>query len=238
MLRHLGVDVQADGSRLILNPKPFQPFEASEWVVPGDFSSAAFFIVAGLLIQGSQLVIRNVGLNPYRTGLMTVLQSVGGKITIENERLVGGEPIGDLVVTGSEMVGDIELSEDDIPGLIDEVPILTIAGLYLNGTLTVRGAEELRKKESDRIEAMAVELRKLGIDMETYPDGFRLQGNPDRTIAAPSQPLYAHHDHRIAMAFGILNRIADPEAVWTMDGREWVSISFPTFFDCLTQLSR
>lgn len=242
MLTGLGANLTVDGPAITVVPLGEQCLSPCEWVVPGDPSSSAFWMVAGLLVPGSELQLANVGLNPSRTGLIRALQSVGALIAIENQRLVGGELVGDLIVTSSSLKGDLTLTADHIPALVDEVPILTVAGLFLEGTLTIRGAEELRKKESDRLQAMADELAKLGVWMELLEDGLILQGDPDRQITSPSAELASWHDHRIAMALTILNVIANarqgrgPVVNWPLEGAACVNISYPTFFDHLAQI--
>jgi 3-phosphoshikimate 1-carboxyvinyltransferase len=243
MLAGLGASLTVDGPRITVHPLAEGQFlTPCNWVVPGDPSSAAFWIVAALLTPGSALTLQNVGLNPSRTGLIQALQSVGGAITITNQRQVGGEPVGDLLVEASDLKGDITLTAEDIPALVDEVPILTIAGLFLDGTLTISGAEELRKKESDRLQAMADELAKVGVWMALKEDGFTLQGDPALTLDEPSTPLASWHDHRIAMALTILNGVVNARQGkgfllnWPLTGADCVNISYPTFFDHIAQI--
>jgi 3-phosphoshikimate 1-carboxyvinyltransferase len=215
--------------------------ESREWEIPGDFSSAAFLIVAALCIPHSDVCITGVNVNPLRTGLMRVLNTVGAKITLENEREQCGEPVADLLVKSQVLTGNITLAEVDIPGLIDEIPVLAVAGAFLNGTLTVHGAEELRKKESDRIETVATEFRKLGITIETLPDGLVIHGNPDRQLSIPATPLASYGDHRIAMALTVLLWIAHSrgqiaERELPIQNAACVAVSFPTFYTVLSQL--
>jgi 3-phosphoshikimate 1-carboxyvinyltransferase len=247
MLAYLGAPVIAEAKRHTIAVQgeglDFQGFAPVEWQVPGDFSSAAFHIVAALLSPESEIRIENVGLNPLRTGLMTALQSVGGRITVENSRLVCGEPMGDLVVQASELTGDLTITAAQVPAMIDEIPVLAIAGLFLKGTLTVRGAEELRKKESDRIAAMAQELARVGVSVTVFEDGFQIQGSPDRDIPAPAEPFDAHHDHRIAMSLMVLKQIVHgrsgkPPASWHIQGEDCIGISYPGFPDDLARLQQ
>jgi 3-phosphoshikimate 1-carboxyvinyltransferase len=242
MFRYLGVQLENHGNQIVMpgqqgNTILNKNHQAIDWHVPGDFSSASFFIVAATLIPNSEICIQNVSINPLRTGLMQALLKIGANITIENPRELCGEPVGDIVVKSAQLKGELALTESEIPSLIDEVPILTIAGLFLEGTLTVTGAEELRKKESDRIQAMADELAKCGITMDVFEDGLKIQGCPERKISLPAVPIFSHHDHRIVMAISMLNRIADPKNNWEIDGREWVNVSYPSFFEQLDQLS-
>ncbi len=248
MLSALGVqiathDSASDGVRqIVLAPGQKTALHGNDWQVPGDFSSAAFFIVAGLVIPNSQLLIRSVNLNPTRIGLMEALQSVGGVIRVENLQTLGGEPVGDIYVESSDLKGDLTLEARHIPAMIDEIPILMVAGAFLQGCLTVTGAEELRKKESDRLAAMAEVFHLLGLAIEMYPDGFQLQGDPERRLGGTTAPaaaglrFFAHHDHRIAMALAVLNWAMCGRISWEIDGREWVSVSFPGFFETLESL--
>jgi 3-phosphoshikimate 1-carboxyvinyltransferase len=239
MLAALGVPITTHGNTITLasdHPMGLAHCPAQRWQVPGDFSSAAFFMVAALLTPGSEVVIQNVGLNPGRIGLLTALQSVGADITIQNPQTVAGEPVGDLRVCASRLRGNVTLDEPDIPALIDEIPILAVAGIYLDGTLTVRGAEELRHKESDRITAIQQAFDALQMPFEATPDGFTLSGDPQRCLPTPATALDACHDHRIAMALAVLNHVADPTQTWSIQGREWVRISFPTFDDVFARL--
>ncbi len=213
------------------------------WQVPGDVSSAAFFIVAALCIPDSNISLNNIGLNPQRIGIIDALQQLGADIKISNKKEVCGEPVGDITVKHSPLKGNLLINEHSspaLPALIDEIPILAVMACFLEGSLEVRGAEELRKKESDRIDAVVKEFAKLGIEMEDFPDGFKITGQSQRKIQAPKEPLFAHHDHRIAMALSILNTIASPkkwqENPWPLEGREWAQVSYPQFYDTLRSL--
>lgn len=256
MLRALGIPltVEAQGTRRIITLTQGQTREhlkttpGLDWQVPGDFSSAAFFIIGALLVPDSSIEIRNVNLNPLRTGLMPLLQQAGAKLRVENAREQCGEPVGDLIVETSQLRGNIDVTAEIAPSLIDEVPILAVAGLFLEGTLTIHGAEDLRKKESDRIAAMAEAFQRLGIEMEIFEDGFCLKGQPDfhrknSGIKLENCSLSSHQDHRIAMSLTILNRImgARDSKHWpangvTVEGLQWVNISYPSFFEQLKQL--
>ena len=240
MLRFAGVDLQQNGNEILLAGGQVEKLQATHWQVPGDVSSAAFWIVAALLIPGSKLRIQNILLNPARTGIISVLQSVGGTTGIENQREACGESVGDLLVQASQLKGDINLRAEDIPALVDELPILAVASVFLNGTLTVHGAEELRVKESDRISALASEFGKLGITVNTFADGFSIAGQADRTLTTPTTLLNAHHDHRIAMSLRILNTIANTltrsASRWDIMDEACIAVSYPDFEATLTQL--
>ncbi len=255
MLRFLGVSITSEvlegeaGQKLTLSGSFQRNLSPVVWHVPGDVSSAAFFIVAALLIPGSHLTLTHMGLNPQRMGLIDALRRVGAQIDVSPLKTVCGEPVGDVVVKASSLKGDLLINETStpaLPALIDEIPILAVVGCFLEGTLEVRGAEELRKKESDRIDAVVREFAKLGIGVEDFADGFRMMGQPQREIEVPSSPLLAHDDHRIAMALTILNLIACsrssinqeqwPENPWPLEGREWAQVSFPNFYEVLQRL--
>ncbi len=239
MLGFLGLPVERRDNTVVVTGGQKPDAAPVTWEVPGDISSAAFFLVAASLIPDSEVVLRRVGLNPCRTGIIGALRKIGADIAVENPAEICGEPVGDLRVKTARLSGDLRLEAADIPALIDEIPVLAVAGVFLDGTLEVRGAEELRHKESDRIAAVASEFAKLGTTVETFADGFRITGEPDRKIPPPASALDAHHDHRIAMALAILNRIAggdDCPPAWPIQGREWAAVSFPGFYDVLKEL--
>jgi 3-phosphoshikimate 1-carboxyvinyltransferase len=194
-----------------------------ELTVPGDFSSAAFFLVAGCLGARDGLVVRNVGMNPTRTGLLTILREMGANIRVENERVVGAEPMADLVVAQSVLRG-IDVRPALVPLAIDELPILFVAAAAARGTTTVTGADELRKKETDRIAVMARGLEAVGARVAELPDGLRIEGGELRGGAVDS-----HGDHRIAMAFSVASLLA--RAPIDIANTAEVATSFPNFLD-------
>lgn len=194
---------------------------ATDVDVPADFSSAAFFLVAGSIVPGSELHLPAVGLNPRRTGLLQALRLMGADIRVENERESGGEPVGDLVVRYAQLHG-IELPEALVPDMIDEFPALFVAARAATGKTVVRGAAELRVKESDRLATMAAGLRALGATVDEVPDGATIEGGPLGTGTVES-----HGDHRIAMSFAVAGLIANgPVRINDCDN---VATSFPGF---------
>jgi 3-phosphoshikimate 1-carboxyvinyltransferase len=197
--------------------------KATDVDVPADFSSAAFFLVAASVVPGSQLHLQAVGLNPRRTGLLQALRLMGADIRIENERESGGEPVGDIVVRHAPLHG-VELPEALVPDMIDEFPALFVAAAMARGSTVIRGAAELRVKESDRLASMATGLRALGITVDETPDGATIVGG---TLNGGS--IDSHGDHRIAMSFAIAGLVAR-EPVHIADCRN-VATSFPGFIE-------
>jgi 3-phosphoshikimate 1-carboxyvinyltransferase len=193
--------------------------------VPGDISAAAFFIAAALIVPHSSIRILNVGLNPTRTELLNVLMALGASIEIINERVQAGERIGDLLVRTSDLSGDMTLEGDTVAKVIDEIPVLAIAALFSKGTFRLKNAEELRRKESDRISSMVVNLRAIGAEVEEYEDGFCFESG--ETMKLHGARIESYDDHRIAMAFGIAGLRIQGMNILRAD---CVDISFPNFW--------
>ncbi|HXJ37494.1 MAG TPA: 3-phosphoshikimate 1-carboxyvinyltransferase, partial [Candidatus Eisenbacteria bacterium] len=228
MLRHMGVEVASEGRQVSVGGgAPLRPLTIA---VPGDPSSAAFFLVAALLTPGSELRVRHVGTNPLRIGAVEILRRMGARIDLDRAGQEAGEPHADLVVRAAELHGTT-IAAHEVPGAIDELPILAVAGAFADGETRVEGAAELRVKESDRIGALE-QLRSLGISIETRPDGFTVQGDPRRTLGGGS--IVTHGDHRIAMAFAIAGLRSRDGIV--IDDPDCAGVSFPGFFDQLTAL--
>lgn len=203
-----------------------------DMTVPADFSSAAFFIAAALLVTGSSVVLRGVGVNPTRDGFLTVLRAMGAAVELQNLREVSGEPVADLLCTTAASLKAVRVGKELMPSLIDEFPILCVLATQADGTTEIRGAEELRVKESDRIGAMAAELRKLGAELEEYPDGIALHG----PTALRGAAVESYDDHRIAMSLAVAALVA--EGTTTLRNASCVDISFPGFFEQLQSLTR
>jgi 3-phosphoshikimate 1-carboxyvinyltransferase len=225
MLLSCGVRLDIEGLRVTLHPP--QQLAAQRIEVPGDFSSAAFFIVAGLLgASAGSLLIENVGLNPTRTGLLDILRSMGAQIDIVNPR-EGPEPVADLKVHASALRG-IRVPKDLVPLAIDELPVLFIAAACAHGETVVTGAEELRVKESDRIAAMSAGLTALGVGHTVLPDGMRIEGRGEGAAFGGGE-IDSHGDHRIAMSFAVASlRASKPLVVRDVAN---VATSFPGFVD-------
>ena len=224
MLSAFGATVTREGTAVTI--QPCHELYATDIIVPGDISSAAFFMVAGLITPGSELVIQNVGINPTRRGILDVLLAMGGDITCFNEKEVCGEPVCDMRVRYSKLHGTT-VEGDIIPTLIDEIPAIAVAALFAEGQTIIKDAAELRVKESDRIETLYTELTKMGADIVPKPDGMIITGNKPLNGAV----LESHHDHRIAMSLTIAACNATSES--TLEHAECVSISFPNFFELL-----
>jgi 3-phosphoshikimate 1-carboxyvinyltransferase len=203
-----------------------------ETTVPGDLSSAAPFIVAATLLAGSRLRLHGVGLNPTRTGIVAVLERMGARIAVFNRRAAAGEPVGDLEVEAAELVAT-SIGPDEVPALVDELPLFALAAGMAHGDSVVTGAQELRVKESDRVESVKDALRPLGIHIEARHDGFRVRGVPSRPQGGGV--VEARGDHRIAM-LGAVAGLVSRDGV-ELRGAESVAVSFPDFFPMLDSLA-
>jgi len=229
MLSYLNANIKIAGTTIEVKKSNLvsQPI-----TIAGDISSAAFFLVAGAIIPDSELIIQDVGLNPTRTGIIDVLRQMGAEIEILNQRIDCNEEIGDIKVSYSNLKA-ITIDSDIIPRIIDEIPIIAVAATQAEGTTIIKGAEELRHKESDRIKAVYTELKKLGAEIEEQPDGLIIHG---KTKLKGGCILETYHDHRIAMSAYIAGLIADSPI--EINEFQWVNISFPEFtsiFDKLIQ---
>ncbi len=227
MLSYFGVKLRRKGNSIRISRQ--KEFAGRDISVPADLSSAAFFIVWALINPGSELLIRNVGLNPLRTGVIDVLRKMGGNIEITGEREVSGEPVGDILVKSSELHGAV-IEGEMIPKAIDELPVIAAAACFAEGETTIRDARELRVKETDRIRAMTAELIKLGARVTEFEDGMSISGGEPLRGARCS----SWGDHRIAMAAAVAATRATGET--EIEGAECVSVSFPGFFDVLRRL--
>jgi len=204
--------------------------EAKEYFVPGDISSAMFFVVLALLVKNSELLIKNISLNPTRIECLNLLKRMGGNIQIEEKGVSNNEVYGDLLVKSSNL-SNVRIDKQIIPLIIDEIPILAVAGIFTEGVFELRGASELRVKESDRIKAICTNLLKIGLDVEEFDDGFRISGS----IKKQSEPFESFGDHRIAMAFAILSFLMNNGG--KVEGFECVSVSNPNFQEQLSSIT-
>jgi 3-phosphoshikimate 1-carboxyvinyltransferase len=221
-----GADVHRLGSTVSIAGG--QRLTGRSMAIPGDFSSAAFWMVAAAALPGSRIDIEDVGLNPTRIGLVAVLRRFGARVTVEVTSVDAGEPRGTISVEG-DRTGTVDISPEEVPGLIDELPAIAALAAH-GGEVTVRGAGELRVKESDRIATLVAGFRNLGIAADERPDGFTVHG----TGAPRGGVAHAHDDHRIAMALAIAALSARGPS--TIDGAEAVAVSYPGFFEALGRL--
>ncbi|WP_180115327.1 bifunctional prephenate dehydrogenase/3-phosphoshikimate 1-carboxyvinyltransferase [Acinetobacter sp. YH12140] len=234
MLRAFGYDVKTEGNRISLQGGG--KLVGTDIQVPSDISSAAFFMVGAAITEGSDVTLEAVGINPTRTGVIEILKQMGADLTVENERIAGGEPIADIRIRGSRTLKGIHMPEDQVPLAIDEFPALFIAAACAEGQTILTGAAELRVKESDRIQVMADGLKIMGIDCTPTEDGIIIEGQGKAgewgAIFTGGQ-IESHHDHRIAMSFSMAGLRTSGEI--NIVGTETVATSFPTFTELATQ---
>jgi len=233
----------AMGARLVVGPRdgrsgartlriePASELQALDMVVPGDFSSAAFLLAAAALVPGSEVTIQGVGVNPTRTGLLDLLRGMGAAVTLEGERLAGGEPVADLTVRASEL-RPVEVDGTMVVRAIDELPLLAVLATQALGETTLREAAELRVKETDRIATTVQELRRLGAQIEARADGFVVRG--PTPLRSPTVAVDSHGDHRLAMALAIAGLIAEGET--RVQNVACVADSYPGFAEALRRL--
>lgn len=229
MFKYMGADIEIDEKKVVINPSILGGMDIE---VVGDISSAAFFMIAGLIVEGSEFVIKNVGINSTRTGIIDVIHRMGGNLEIINEHEVSGEKVADIRVCYTEDLNSCEISGDDIPRLIDELPVIAVLASQANGETIIKNAEDLRNKEADRITCLVKELKKIGVDIRELTDGFIVQG---KTKLSGNAELEVYHDHRLAMSFYIAGLVCENEIV--INGFEWTKISFPEFEELISVLN-
>lgn len=222
MLSAMGADLTVDN--LDITVKPTNDLTAVNVDVPGDISSAAFFLVLGAIMPNSQITVTNVGINPTRTGIIDVLKDMGADITLENVHTSAGETVADITVRSSSLKGTT-VGGDIIPRLIDELPIIAVAAVFANGQTVIKDAQELKVKETNRIRAVVDEFNKCGIDITETDDGMIINGG--KSIHGADFKTYG--DHRMAMSLTVLAQLADGES--TLDDSDCACVSYPTFFD-------
>lgn len=227
MLKYLGADISSDFNTIELYPSKL---EAKNIEICGDISSAAYFITAALIVPNSDIIIKNVGLNPTRAGIIKVAKQMGANIEILNQEEISGELVGDIRVKYSELKGT-EISGEIIPTLIDEIPVIAVLATQANGITTIKDAADLRNKESDRISAIVIELKKLGADIQETQDGFIVNGK--RKLQGDAE-INTYHDHRIAMSLYVAGLISEKPI--NIKEFEWVDISFPEFEELFQKL--
>jgi 3-phosphoshikimate 1-carboxyvinyltransferase len=229
LLERAGADVRRSPGKVSV--RPAERLALGEVEIPGDFSSAAPLLVAAAIVPGSEVTVHGVGLNSRRTGLLDVLERMGARIAVYNRRAVGGERAGDGEIRASELVGTT-VTADEVPTLVDELPLFALAACHARGDSVVQGASELRAKESDRLAGVVEELRKLGAHIRATRDGFRIRGVPARLRGGS---VDSRGDHRLAM-LGAVAGLSSREGV-DVHGAEVVETSFPGFFGLLGQLT-
>ena len=222
MLSAMGADLTVDN--LDITVKPTNDLTAVNVDVPGDISSAAFFLVLGAIMPNSQITVTNVGINPTRTGIINVLKDMGADITLENVHTSAGETVADITVRSSSLKGTT-VGGDIIPRLIDELPIIAVAAVFADGQTVIKDAQELKVKETNRIRAIVDEFNKCGIDITETDDGMIINGG--KSIHGADFKTYG--DHRMAMSLTVLAQLADGES--TLDDSDCACVSYPTFFD-------
>lgn len=230
MLRGFGASVFTDEKKHFVQVEPEPVLRGQDITVPGDISSAAYFLAAGLICQDADILIKNVNTNPTRAGILKVIEQMGGKITYHNRRTVSGEDVADIEVMSSSLHGTV-VSGDIIPALIDELPVIAVMAAFADGQTVIKDAAELRVKESDRIAVVTENLSSMGADITATDNGFIINGG---------RPLHGtqiktHKDHRIAMSFAVAGLGAS--GTTTFDDTGCVAISYPDFFDTLSQLT-
>ncbi|MDZ8051160.1 MAG: 3-phosphoshikimate 1-carboxyvinyltransferase [Aulosira sp. ZfuVER01] len=229
MLRAFGAELSVDSeTNSVTITGPAQLY-GQKVIVPGDISSAAFWLVAGAIVPGSELVVENVGVNPTRTGILEALALMGADIQLENQREVAGEPVADIRVRSSNLKS-CTIAGEIIPRMIDEIPILAVAAVFAQGTTIIRDAAELRVKESDRITVMAQQLNKMGAKVSELPDGMEITGGTPLV----GSDVDSHTDHRIAMSLAIAALVAS--GITKIHRAEAAAISYPGFFNTLTAI--
>lgn len=227
MLKYMGADIKTEKNIVKISKSKLEPRSIT---VAGDISSAAYFIAAALMINNSDVIIKNVGLNPTRTGIIDVVKRMGGYIEILDEQQLSGELVGDIRVKTSDLSA-CEISGSDIPRLIDELPLIALLATQANGTTIIKDAQDLRKKESDRISTIVNALNRLGGNVEELADGFIIHG---KTHLTGDIELDTYHDHRLAMTFYVAGLLTQKEIL--IKNFEWVDISFPEFEELFSGL--
>lgn len=230
MLKAMGANLSVEKTTVSIEKSELEPIDIE---IPGDISSAAYFICAGLIVPNSEIILKNVGLNPTRTGIIDVVKSMGGNIKLLSERITCGERVGDILVKYSPNLKACKISGEIIPRLIDEIPVIAVLATQADGQTIISDAQDLRNKESDRISAVVTELRKLGAEIEETPDGMIISG---KTSLKGECEVETYHDHRLAMSLFVAGLITQKEI--KINGFEWVNISFPEFEKMFASLKK
>lgn len=230
MLKAMGAKIKTNGTTVSIEKSKLSPIEI---VIPGDISSAAYFIVSALITPNSDIILKNVGLNQTRTGILDVVKQMGANLEILDERTICGEKVGDLRVKYTKDLKACNISGEIIPRLIDEIPVIAVLATQADGQTRISDAQDLRNKESDRISALVNELKKLGAKIEETPDGMIIEG---KTVLSGNCEVETYHDHRLAMSLYVAGLICNKEIL--INEFEWVNISFPTFLNLFENLKK
>ena len=228
MLKSMGSNIQSEGLQISISSSELNCVDVH---IPCDTSGSAFWLVAACCHSNAKIIIKNVGMNPTRTGVIEVLKMMGANLVVTNESVQGGEPVADIIASSSNLKG-IEISGEIIPRVVDELPILALASCFADGKTTIKNAEELRVKESDRISATVDSLKKLSASVTELPDGMEING----TGMLSGAIVDSHGDHRIAMTNGIAGLLADGET--TIQNSEAANVSYPNFWKELSKIQK
>ena len=233
MLKYLGANIETDKTITRISKSKLEPKDIS---VCGDISSAAFFLVAGAIVPNSEIVLKNVGLNPTRTGIIDVLKNMGANLEILNQQTVSGEEVGDIKISYSELKATT-IEGEIIPRLIDEIPVIAVLATHAVGTTVIKDAQDLRNKESDRITCLVRELKKIGANIEETPDGMIILGRSNLTVESALRGnalVECCHDHRLAMSLYVAGLVCKQPVI--INDFQWVDISFPEFLILMDEL--
>ncbi len=228
MLKNMGAKISTNNTTTTVSKSDLAPINTT---IPGDISSGAYFIAAGLLVPNSEITIKNIGLNSTRTGIIDVVSRMGATIEILDKRNVFGEMVGDIRIKYCDNLKSVTLEGEIIPNIIDEIPIIAVIATQANGTTVIKDAQDLRNKESDRIKTVVTELKKLGANIEETPDGMIIHG---KTQLIGDIKVNSYCDHRIAMSLFVAGLVSQKEIA--IQDFEWVNISFPEFEEIFSQL--
>ena len=228
MLKYLDANILTYNNETTIYPSYLT---AKDIEIVGDISSAAFFIVAGLIVPNSDFIIKNVGINPTRTGILDIVKRMNGGVDIINAQEISGEKCADIRVRYTDNLKGCVIQEADIPRLIDELPVIAVLASQAEGETIVKNAQDLRNKEADRITCLVTELKKIGVNIEETPDGFIVYG---KSKLGGDAELQTYHDHRLAMSFYVAGLICEKEI--SINGFEWINISFPEFEELFDNL--
>lgn len=229
MLKFMGANIETQNNKTIIYKSELNPTKIE---ICGDISSAAFFITAGLIVPNSEIILKNVGLNPTRTGILDIVKLMGGNIEILDKNETSNEPFGDIKISSSELKG-CTIAGEIIPKLIDELPTIAVLTTQAEGKTIIKDAQDLRNKETDRIKAIVTELKKIGAEIEETSDGFIIEG---KTSLKGGCEVNSYNDHRLAMSLYVAGLVCKKPII--INGFEWVNISFPEFEQLIENLSR